>query len=264
MVAFVDDTQDGIYFLGDAEHQQAIAEHITTSLGQHKGKVFIVTGGSCSGKSTAIDAVADALKAEDRFVRVARPEHYLSTPPLDRIERALRAQRYGLEHQILESNSADPHEILISSEITLPREAPLLKEILTAHRQFQQDMPEDTGPLSLVLDVANLHQSILPGVQSADKQKERKEAQACLEEIAKQYPEVEILHTKYDRGNVKSALWHMADHRETRTEIEASMGWYGIDVKHPAVRALVTAIVERNPDKFELAWQRVPSAEQQR
>jgi len=190
---------------------------------------------------------------------------YFDTEELSELKNALlklvEKKKMDDDFKLFESNSTNPHEILfIDEELHLPKQAEQLRKVIDSLHK----LPSTIGPLSIVFDAPNELEPLLPGAWPLSKKKEYETAERCIEELCREYPDLTIHRTMYNRERIKEALWLAREEGTSVEIIQEYLDSFNVDIKHPAIIDISKALNEKDREKYDIAFERIPLAQVQR
>ena len=262
-----DDIDITPYYFGDNSKQQKVIDSLSNALIKNKAGVYLVIGGSRTGKSSAVEQVKLNLTNNKSFVPLKSAEAYFSNDLFGELKAAVKTSYYNSLDEIgdeylpvYESNTHPPHKILFINEgFVLPEDEAGVRKIIDAQRKLSLK-----EPFSVVIDSPNRCALLLPGANTIESGKKANKTQESLKRLAKDYPDLQVLTTSYNRQQIEEELWKLGNDypvAEVREELRSRP--FNVNVKHPAIIGVFNALKEKNREKYDIAFERIPSVEVQ-
>lgn len=265
-------TQDDIalnpLYFGDDTQQRQVIDTLSSALQKNKGGIYLIIGGQRTGKSSAIEQVELGLKRDKSYLRLSLQsiKAYFSADFLNELKQAIALSKRPSHRQfdgetlrLYKSNSSDPHEIVFIEEgFILPNDEMAVRKILDAHRKLRSK-----EPLSIVIDSPNKNALLMPGVHTVAQERAARGTQESIARLVKDYSELQVLRMGYNKQQIKEELWNLGNDYTVKAVSECLRDTFNVDVKHPAIVDVCKALTEKSREKYDIAFERIPTVEVQ-
>ncbi len=257
-----DDIDPTPYYFGDNSRQQKVIDVLSTELQKNKGGIYLVIGGSRSGKSSALEKTRLNLANDKSFSPLESAETHFSEGLLGELKAVVKSSYYhslgefgDADLPVYKSNASPPHKILFINEgFVLPQDEAVVRKIFDTQRKLSAK-----EPFSVVIDCPDRSAQLLLGANTIASRKAAHKTQECIKRIAKDYPELQVLPTAYNRQQVKEELWKFGNDYPVEAVKEMLADTFNVNVKQPEIRDLFKALKEKNREKYDVAFERIPS-----
>lgn len=220
---------DELYF-GDDAAQAAAVKTMVDKASQAPGGIYVITGPVRTGKGTTFEEFTRLMKAKQKVHVMDNMDFWIDQVP-----------------------SPDPtvHNIFRMHE---DREVKELPEMLKDARAYIKAHPNT----SVVLDTLN-HVPMFPYMATPDKKKAQVDQEKFIERMASENPDITIVRTAHDLGQVKQALWDVNE--QLREDYSETGKGFHHDIfysqKHPDLKKLCDALDAGSQKKFDQAFDRI-------
>lgn len=203
-----------LYF-GNDDEQQAVIDAVGEATRTGKSKLHLVSGGSNTGKTSAIDTAADNVYADRMFKELTSKKDVEIgyVPGADEIPAAISAHLQALhdvldtQHYVFKKDGPKPVYVVMSHGETAPMNPEALN-LLRHTAELVKNASKEGYQLVWVADAPIMNQGAPIFKKSSYKDMGVTLYQKGLAALTKEFNDVIVSHMlHYDKNNIRECLW---------------------------------------------------------